>query len=76
MARQTAEIAGISEAVFSAHAHSYRKITQLLVDSVDTWGTPQPVDVVDDDTVHQQDLGQDLEAVGVTVATEPTSTPV
>lgn len=65
----------VTEVTFNAHTHNYRKMTQLLVDASDPWNSPKSVDVIDDSTVHQIDLGQDLEAVGVTVATLPTSTP-
>lgn len=76
MARQVDEIIpGVSEAVFDAHAHNYRKVTQIGGDADDKWGSPTLVDVVDDATTHAAE-NVDLEAVGVTVATEPTSTPV
>ncbi len=76
MARQVAEVVpGVGEAVYNAHAHSYRKITQIGADSDDKWGSPVLVNVVDDATTEAHE-SVDLEAVGVTVATEPTSTPV
>ncbi len=65
----------MSEAAFNAHAHNYRKITQVGGDSSDKWMSPTLVDVADDTTTHAAEPA-DLEAVGVTVATEPTSTPV
>jgi len=75
MARQVAEITGVSEAVFNAHAHNYRKITMIGVDDDDKYLTPDKEIIVDDaETVASTNV--DAEAVGVTVATEPTSTPV
>ena len=76
MAREEVEYPiGVGSAEFDAHTHNYRKLTQLLVDASDPWNSPQSVDVVDDSTVHQIDQGQDLEAVGVAVATQPTGAP-
>jgi len=76
MARENVEYpAGVSQSVFDLHTHNYRKLTQLLVDASDNWASAKPVDVVDDVTVHQMDLGQDLEAVGLAVATLPTGVP-
>lgn len=67
---------GVPQVAFNGHKHNYRKLTKLMVDASDNFVSPQSVTVVDDGEVHQIDLGQDLEAVGVTVATLPTSTPV
>lgn len=66
---------GVLQATFGAHTHNYRKLTQIGGDADDKWGSPTLVDVVDDTTTeaHEQ---VDLEAVGVTVATLPTSVPV
>lgn len=77
MARQTEEIVatGVSQATFDAHAHSYRKLMQLGVDANKAYSGPNKVDILDDQEVFAQD-GTDLEAVGLTVATEPTGTPV
>ncbi len=66
---------GVPQLVFDAHAHNYRKVTQLGVDSAKTYASPARVGIVDDSEVNIAD-NTDLEAVGVTVATEPTSTPV
>ena len=69
---------GVSQSVFDAHAHSYRKLTKLTGDDDDGWSSPVSVDVVDDAGVHLNAGGgnpPDLEAVGVEVATAPTSTP-
>lgn len=76
MARQTEEIVatGVSQAVFNAHSHNYRKITQFGVDANKTYAGPTRVDIIDDQEVFGQD-GTDLEAVGITVATAPTTTP-
>ena len=57
-----------------AHTHSYRKVTRIGGDSDDKWNSPTWVDIVDDADTHASE-SVDLEAVGVTVATEPTSTP-
>jgi len=77
VARQTAEIVatGVSEAVFNAHAHSYRKLTRVGVDTKKDWSAPNWVDITGDGDTHAPGT-TDIEAAGVTVATEPTSTPV
>lgn len=76
MARQVAEVApGVSEATFNAHTHNYRKITQLGVDAQRAYNTPQRVDIVDDSEVNTSG-NTGLEAVGITVVTTPTGTPV
>lgn len=76
MAREVTEfaISGVSQVVYDAHTHNYRKITQIGGDADDKWASPTLVDVVDDATTeaHEQ---VDLEAVGVTVSTQPTETP-
>lgn len=66
---------GVSEATFNAHTHNYRKITQIGGDSAKNWASPIRVDVIDGQEVNVYDT-QDLEGVGVTVSTQPTSTPV
>lgn len=66
---------GVPQTTFDVHAHNYRKITQIGGDADDKWASPTLVDVVDDATTHAKE-SVDLEAVGVTVSTEPTSTPV
>lgn len=56
------------------HTHNYRKITRLGVDIKKDWSSPAWQDIVDNqDNVA---LGStDIEAAGVTVATEATGTP-
>lgn len=66
---------GVSTVDFNAHTHNYRKMTQIGADADDKWASPTLVDIVDDTTTHAKEH-VDLEAVGVTVATLPTSTPV
>lgn len=66
---------GVPQAAFDAHTHNYRKLTQIGGDSDDKWGSPTLVAVGDDATTHAAE-NVDLEAVGVTVATLPTSVPV
>lgn len=56
------------------HTHSYRKITRIGGDSDDKFLSPTWVNIVDDADTHAAEP-VDLEAVGVTVATESTSTP-
>jgi len=76
MAREEVEYpSGVGQAEFDAHAHNYRKLKQLGVDAHKAYSGPNKVDILDDQEVFAQD-GTDLEAVGLTVATEPTSTPV
>lgn len=65
---------GITQETFDAHTHSYRKITQLGVDATKGYSSPAKVDIVDDSEVNTND-NQDTEAVGITVSTQPTSTP-
>jgi len=66
---------GISQAVFDAHAHNYRKITWIGVDDDDKYTTPDKMEIVDNgETVAATAV--DAEAVGVTVATLPTTVPV
>ena len=65
---------GISQEVFDSHVHTYRKITRLGADSDDKFGSPTWVDVIDNaETVAAESV--DMEAVGITVSTEPTGTP-
>lgn len=66
---------GVIQVVFDAHTHNYRKLTQIGGDADDKWASPTLVDVVDDATTEAHE-SVDLEAVGVTVSTLPTSTPV
>ena len=75
MAREAVEYpAGVSQSVFSAHTHKYRKITQLGVDQSSGWTNPSITDIVDDSLVTAED-GTDLEGVGIAVATSETEAP-
>lgn len=66
---------GVSEATFNAHTHNYRKITWIGVDDDDKYLSPDKTEIVDDaETVAASSV--DAEAMGITVATSPTSTPV
>ncbi len=79
MARATEEIVatGVAQATFDAHAHNYRKINELAVDKDHLYNDVQRYAVADDaETVAIVGNNADLEAVGVTVATQPTTTPV
>lgn len=75
MAKQTEEVApGVSQAVFDAHTHNYRKITWIGVDDEDKYLSPDKTEIVDDaETVAATAV--DAEAVGITVATLPTEVP-
>jgi len=76
MAKQTEAISpGVSQAVFDVHTHNYRKLTQIGGDADDKWASPTLVDVVDDATTEAHE-SVDLEAVGVTVSTQPTGVPI
>lgn len=66
---------GVSQVEFDAHTHNYRKLTQIGGDAGKNWSSPVRVDIVDSQEVYVGDQ-QDLEGVGVTVTTSPTSTPV
>lgn len=77
MARAIEEIVatGVAQSIYDVHAHNYRKITWIGVDDDDKYLTPDKEEIVDDaETVAASSV--DAEAVGVTVATQPTSTPV
>jgi len=65
---------GVSQATFDEHTHNYRKITRVGADAADQWTSPTWEDIVDDVDTHVSETA-DLEAVGITVATEPTTTP-
>ena len=65
---------GVSQSEFDTHTHAYRKIMRIGGDSDDKWNSPVWADVVDDSDTHMKE-SVDLEAVGVTVATEQTETP-
>lgn len=65
----------VADSVYAAHTHDYRKITWLGVDDDDKYLTPDKAEIVDDaETVAATAV--DAEAVGITVATLPTSAPV
>ena len=68
---------GVPQPTFDAHTHNYRKLNEVAV-SVDHLYTDVLRYPVTDDTETVAIVGSnaDLEAVGVTVATQPTSTPV
>lgn len=76
MTKQTEEVVanGISQAVFDAHTHNYRKVTQLGVDGVGNYASPQRVAIVDGSEVNITDSNK-VAAVGITAATLPTDTP-
>jgi len=76
MARETEEVVtGVSHAIFDAHAHNYRKITTVGADSDIGYVSPTRVNVVDDSEVNTGETPA-VRAIGVTVATLPTSIPV
>ncbi len=76
MAREVTEFptGGVSQGVYDAHTHNYRKITQLGVDGNDEFLNPQRIAIADDSEVNITDSGK-VAAVGVTVSTQPTETP-
>lgn len=76
MAREEIEVvaAGLDPATFNSHVHPYRKVTQLGVDGVGSYASPQRVAIVDDSEVNVTDSNK-VSAVGVTVATGSTGTP-
>ena len=79
MAREVIEVVatGVGQGTFDAHTHSYRKPTELAVSVDHLYTTVLRYPVTDDaETVAIVGNNADLEAVGVTVATLPTSTPV
>ena len=57
------------------HQHNYRKLTRIAGDSDDKFASPTWSDVIDNGQTSVSEA-VDLEAVGVEVATSPTSTPV
>jgi len=79
MVREVIEVVatGVAQASFDAHAHNYRKLGEVAV-SVDHLYDPVLRYPVTDDAETVAIVGNnaDLEAVGVTVSTQPTSTPV
>ena len=56
------------------HTHNYRKVTRIAVDSDDEFTSPTWANIVDDEETHASEVVA-LEAVGIEVATSPTSTP-
>ena len=70
-------VSGVSQVVFDAHTHSYRKITRVGTDDKNDWSSPVWVDIVDDtDNKAVENGSLDAAGAGITVATQPTSTPV
>jgi len=68
---------GVGQATFDGHAHNYRKLTDVACSKDHLYTEVDRFVVADDaETVALSGNNVDLEAVGVTVATEPTSTPV
>lgn len=65
---------GVGQAVFDAHTHDYRKLTQIGVDGVGSYASPVRENIVDDGEVNLSDSNK-VAAVGITVATQPTGTP-
>ena len=65
---------GVPQSEFNAHTHNYRKLTQIGGDADDKWNSPTLIDVVDNAITHAAE-SVDLEAVGVTVSTQPTEVP-
>lgn len=76
MAKQTEQVvSGVSQTAFDAHAHDYRKLMELGVDGAGNYATPERIAIVDDDEVNITDSNK-VAAVGITVATLPTTAPV
>ncbi len=68
---------GVSVASFDAHVHNYRKAVELAVSKDHTYDPVDRFPIGDDgETVAFSGNNLDIEAVGVTVDTQPTSTPV
>ena len=68
---------GVSSLVFDGHTHNYRKPTEIAVSRDHTYDPVDRFPISDDaETVAFSGNKVDVEAVGVTVATQPTSTPV
>jgi len=65
---------GVSQSEFDAHTHTYRKVTQIAADISKNWVIPTRTDVIDDTETWVTD-DNDLEAIGITVATSSTGTP-
>lgn len=65
---------GVSQSAFDSHTHNYRKVTRVGADIKKDWSNPTWVDLVDDADTHAAG-STDIEAAGITVATQPTSAP-
>ena len=79
MAKLTEELvaAGVSQATFDAHTHNYRKATEIACDIDHLYTSVNRYPISDDsETVAIVGNNADLEAVGITVATLPTSIPI
>lgn len=71
------ELRAVTRATFDAHAHNYRKHTEIAVSRDHLYTSVERFPIGDDkETVAFSGNNIDVEAVGVTVATQPTSTPV
>lgn len=67
---------GVSQATFDTHTHGYRKMTQIGVSRDHLYSPVDRFDIVDDaEVVAFSGNNLDLEAVGITVATDQTETP-
>ena len=66
---------GVSQGIFDAHTHNYRKLTQIGVDGVGIYTSPVRTNIADDSEVTATDSNK-VNVVGVTVSTQPTSAPV
>lgn len=65
---------GVPQATFDTHRHNYRKFTEVGVDGVGNYGSPVRTSIVDDSEVNLTDSNK-VAAIGITVSTQPTSTP-
>ncbi len=76
MAREVTEFptGGVSQTVYDAHTHNYRKFTRVGVDGAGTYGSPVRTDILDDAEVNLTDSNK-VAAVGITVSTQPTEAP-
>jgi len=67
---------GVSQGAFDNHTHGYRKITQIGVSRDHLYEPVLRYDIIDDsEVVSLVGSNQDLEAVGITVATDQTEVP-
>lgn len=77
MAREVTEFTGgggVSQGVYDAHTHNYRKFMQVGVDGVGGYTNPVRTDIVDDSEVNLTDSNK-VAAVGITVSTQATEVP-